>query len=121
MTDNIEYKNEQDFPINFKNKIPENRKQAFEERQRKYYEARKKSTPEWADRALDKYEEAGESAGLWAAEKLGLPVEGYRQAQEIRKKIKKDIGYKKGGIVKNSASKRADGCAQRGKTKGKFV
>lgn len=29
-------------------------------------------------------------------------------------------GYAKGGIV-SSASKRADGCAQRGKTKGRFV
>lgn len=28
---------------------------------------------------------------------------------------------KKGGKVSGSASKRADGCAQRGKTKGKFV
>lgn len=27
----------------------------------------------------------------------------------------------KGGMVKSSASKRADGCAQRGKTKGKMV
>jgi hypothetical protein len=32
----------------------------------------------------------------------------------------KDAGYKKGGKV-SSASKRADGCAVRGKTKGKMV
>lgn len=31
------------------------------------------------------------------------------------------MGMKKGGKVKSSASKRADGIAQRGKTKGKFV
>jgi hypothetical protein len=31
-----------------------------------------------------------------------------------------EAGYAKGGSV-SSASKRADGCAQRGKTKGKFV
>jgi hypothetical protein len=30
-------------------------------------------------------------------------------------------GMKKGGTVKSSASKRADGCAQRGKTRGKMV
>jgi hypothetical protein len=30
-------------------------------------------------------------------------------------------GYKKGGSVKSSASKRADGCAVRGKTRGKMV
>ena len=29
--------------------------------------------------------------------------------------------FKKGGAVKSSASKRADGCAVRGKTRGKFV
>ena len=28
---------------------------------------------------------------------------------------------KKGGMVKSSASRRADGCAQRGKTKGRMV
>ena len=30
-------------------------------------------------------------------------------------------GMKKGGVVKSSASKRADGCAQRGKTRGKVI
>ena len=30
-------------------------------------------------------------------------------------------GFAKGGSVGDKASKRADGCAQRGKTKGKFV
>jgi hypothetical protein len=30
-------------------------------------------------------------------------------------------GMKKGGTVKSSASKRADGCAQRGKTRGKVI
>jgi hypothetical protein len=29
--------------------------------------------------------------------------------------------FKKGGAVKSSASKRADGCAVKGKTRGKFV
>lgn len=29
--------------------------------------------------------------------------------------------YKKGGMVKSSASKRADGCATKGKTRGKIV
>lgn len=31
------------------------------------------------------------------------------------------VTRKKGGMVKSSASKRADGCAQRGKTKGRIV
>lgn len=30
-------------------------------------------------------------------------------------------GMKKGGTVKSTASKRGDGCAQRGKTKGRMV
>ena len=33
----------------------------------------------------------------------------------------KPLNYRKGGMVKSSASKRADGCAQRGKTRGKMV
>lgn len=40
-----------------------------------------------------------------------------REEEEKRKKM---IGMKKGGKV-SSASKRADGCAMRGKTKGKMV
>ena len=42
-------------------------------------------------------------------------VEGYKKAR------KETLGYKRGGMVKSSASKRADGCAQRGKTRGKMV
>ena len=34
---------------------------------------------------------------------------------------KEKPSYKKGGSVKSGASKRADGCAQRGKTKGRLV
>ena len=44
-------------------------------------------------------------------------IQEMRDAKD-RKKIS-DMGYKKGGSV--SASKRADGCAQRGKTRGKMV
>ena len=32
-----------------------------------------------------------------------------------------ELGFKKGGMVKSSASKRADGIATKGKTKGRFV
>lgn len=41
-------------------------------------------------------------------------------AEEEAKNRKMVRGYKAGGSV-GSASKRADGCAQRGKTKGKMV
>jgi hypothetical protein len=52
-----------------------------------------------------------------------------RAAKEMRESVPEaareyeayqEAGYAKGGSV-GSASKRADGCAQRGKTKGKFV
>jgi len=42
-------------------------------------------------------------------------VEGYKKAR------KEKLGFKKGGAVKSSASRRADGCAVRGKTRGKMV
>jgi len=42
-----------------------------------------------------------------------------RMSAEAR--VKKERGMKSGGSVKSSASKRADGCAQRGKTRGRMV
>ena len=45
----------------------------------------------------------------------------YPEGPEAKfQKVKKSLGFKSGGKV-SSASKRADGCAQRGKTKGKMV
>ena len=51
-----------------------------------------------------------------------------RAKEEKAPTTKTEIGKKKGGCVKmakggsvSSASKRADGCAQRGKTRGKLV
>ena len=41
-------------------------------------------------------------------------------ASDIEEEKKSKMGMKKGGVV-GSASKRADGCAQRGKTRGKMV
>jgi hypothetical protein len=59
-----------------------------------------------------------------------MPIE----ARELMRQKAKDAAYNesakerslgnmfaKGGMVKSSASKRADGCAVKGKTKGKFV
>ena len=49
---------------------------------------------------------------------------GYKEYERIRQEGKERraaAGMKKGGIVKSSASKRADGCAVRGKTRGKIV
>jgi len=44
------------------------------------------------------------------------------QDDEAQMKARKDIkGYKSGGSIKSSASKRADGCAIKGKTKGRII
>jgi hypothetical protein len=70
-------------------------------------------------------------ANIYTADK-GMPpspddmgsIERIRPKTSRQKKAAKDIkaamGMKKGGSV-SSASKRADGCATKGKTKGRFV
>ena len=50
------------------------------------------------------------------AKKMREAYENFQKSPEAD-----TIGMKKGGKVKSSASKRADGCAVKGKTKGKFV
>jgi hypothetical protein len=48
--------------------------------------------------------------------------EAYRDFSKLARGAKRDLaGFKSGGSVKSSASKRADGIAQRGKTKGRMV
>jgi hypothetical protein len=42
------------------------------------------------------------------------------KARKVKEKIKSVLPFKKGGMV-SSASKRADGCAVKGKTRGKMV
>jgi hypothetical protein len=56
-------------------------------------------------------------AGALKASELGDRV-GFTQEEEY--KDKKPVKKAKGGTV-SSASKRADGCAVKGKTKGRFV
>ena len=43
------------------------------------------------------------------------------ELDEPNKAMMEAAGYKKGGLVKSSASRRADGAAQRGKTKGRTL
>jgi hypothetical protein len=66
---------------------------------------------------------------------IGTPEQNKKAAEEMKAQDKKNpdsvqakinkmtnySGYKKGGMVKSSASKRADGCCVKGKTKGKMV
>jgi hypothetical protein len=57
----------------------------------------------------------------FAAKRLGIPKsvgEEFMQADKGKKF--KGGGMKKGGMVKSSASKRADGIAVKGKTRGKI-
>jgi len=58
----------------------------------------------------------------FAVKYLGRPNKEERAANRegVRKFIKDKFGFKKGGAV-SSASSRADGCAVKGKTKGRFV
>lgn len=60
--------------------------------------------------------------GTVAASNL-LDKLGFKQEKEYEGKAKEELKVKKraGGTIKSSASKRADGCAQRGKTKGRMV
>lgn len=51
----------------------------------------------------------------------GRPFKNLNEAEEYASELQRETrGMKKGGAVK-SASKRADGCAIRGKTRGKMV
>lgn len=78
-----------------------------------------------------------ERAGKKLAEE-GIPSDAARKAareaaQKAREKAKREKeyderlssdmagGFKRGGAVKSSASRRADGIAQRGKTKGRYI
>ena len=57
-----------------------------------------------------------------AQRKLDAEQERRQKGMEDESKGKKPTVKKaKGGSVKSSASKRADGCATKGKTKGRFV
>jgi hypothetical protein len=57
-------------------------------------------------------------AGALKASQLGDKV-GFTQEEEY--KDKKPVKKKSGGMIKSSASKRADGIATKGKTKGRMV
>lgn len=67
-------------------------------------------------------------AGAVLSGTLARPVAGamdevkkYRKERKNRKAQEESGPYKHGGSVKSSASRRADGIAQRGKTKGRMI
>jgi hypothetical protein len=68
--------------------------------------------------AYDTYENPTKS-GLGMRPEVAERKQKEREAKDEKKRETR--GMKKGGMVKSSASKRADGCAQRGKTKGRMV
>jgi hypothetical protein len=51
---------------------------------------------------------------------MGYSPEEMAEVEQARKRLAKQGIYKKGGMVKSSASKRADGIAIKGKTRGKI-
>jgi len=62
-------------------------------------------------------------AGATSRSAAAREAEAAAYAERIRNAQRSPgmTGYKKGGAVKSSASRRADGIAQRGKTRGKYV
>ena len=60
-----------------------------------------------------------------AAQSAKAPYRIKNMREDARKStsdiLRRPIGMKKGGVVKSSVSRRADGCAVRGKTRGKMV
>ena len=62
-----------------------------------------------------------ESRGIQKPANFDAMQESIQEAKDAKDRAKiKSMGYAKGGSV-GSASKRADGCVTKGKTKGKFV
>ena len=61
---------------------------------------------------------SGENKSWWTTPNKNLQEGKLPSGKEIREAL--GSSYKKGGSV-SSASRRADGCAQRGKTRGKMV
>lgn len=59
--------------------------------------------------------------GIEAIERMtSRPRRTSEEIDEVAREMARGRGYKKGGSV-SSASKRADGCAVKGKTRGRFV
>lgn len=119
-------------------KLPDDVYEEMEGRDGKTYtgeelkELRKKDRQEKARKQLEKDESFGGKAEAItsdvssAVRKLqGISEPSLGSATAARKRrveeAKKELGMKKGGVVKSSASKRADGCATKGKTKGRMV
>ena len=72
---------------------------------------------EKAQQGYQKYEAENQSAQKKLDEQDKKAVE---TMQKVKEKVKSFLPFKAGGSV-SSASRRADGCAIRGKTKGKMV
>jgi hypothetical protein len=68
----------------------------------------------------DKAENVGKEFGVSDREKAEELADKYRKMGTIRRKVHDVTGMKSGGSV-SSASKRADGIAIKGKTRGKMV
>lgn len=77
------------------------------------------------DAEIDR-EDAEEGARFRRKDEKARLVQEVKDAETRKKEVpttrtEMGKGFKKGGSVKSSASKRADGCATKGKTRGKMV
>lgn len=70
-----------------------------------------------AQKGYESYEKEQSDAQRRLEERDKRLIEG---ARKVKEKVKSVLPFKSGGKV-SSASKRADGCAVRGKTKGRMV
>lgn len=87
----------------------------FEESKKDYLRGKTKDDPSVS--------EMSNRLGQGDEEAEGTLSKAHNRAAKKREdlfKLRRDLGMKKGGKV-SSASKRADGCAVKGKTKGKIV
>ena len=93
-------------------------------------EAKKTATPEPESKPTPRgrMKAAGRSRSEESEPMVNVPeggtaVERMKKMREARfgKKSGGTVKMKSGGMVKSSASKRADGCAKKGKTKGRMV
>ena len=79
-----------------------------------------KSTPKPSDDTSKKTKYGIGPYGAFGS--IHKAISEFKTPAEVRseERRKREAGMKKGGMVKSSASKRADGIAQRGKTRGRI-
>ena len=88
------------------------------------YETYKRKEDPTSEQISKKLGSADEEA-ISKVKAAGRAEDSESRREENRAKAMKSVNeagsFKKGGMIKSTASKRADGCAKRGKTRGKMI